>query len=82
MTESQVLEEYTRAKQVGRQPLCPFCKAPLEVSQTQSEFIFWRWNHRKKAFDKVVSDGDADKPFCVACGARDWDFIDFKLIHF
>ena len=82
MAMSIIHREYKRAKADGRQPICPFCHEPLEITQTQSLFIYWKWNSEKRYFDMGIPDGDADKPYCVSCGIRDWDFIDHGLIDF
>jgi hypothetical protein len=39
--DNPILEEYRKAKLEGRQPNCPFCGKPLEVTQTQYTDIFW-----------------------------------------
>ena len=80
--DRSVTEEYELAHKEGRQPLCVYCGEPLEISQTQSEFIYWRWNKKQKKFLKLDTDGDADKPFCCACEARDWDFLDETIYTF
>jgi len=82
MAESEVKEEYQKAKVEGRQPLCPYCNALLEVEQYQYVFIYWRWNSKEKRYEKEESDGYADKPFCTACETKDWDFIDNEVIKF
>ena len=81
-TEDTVTTEYQKAKAGGRQTLCPYCHMPLEISQTQYEFIDWKWNDKKKRYDKVMSGGDADKPFRIECETKDWNFIDHDLVDF
>lgn len=73
--ENLIQEEYQRAIKEGRQPNCPYCGKPLEVTQTQATFIFWNWNEEQKRYVKNDTGGDADKPYCVRCEAKDWDFI-------
>ena len=80
--ESPILEEYQKAKKEGRQPNCPFCNRPLELSQTQYTDIHWTWNTEEKRYIKDDSSGDAEKPYCVHCDTKDWDFIDFDLVDF
>ena len=75
MAESLVLTEYQQAKEEGRQPNCPYCGQPLEVRETQYEYLTWRWSEALGRFVKHKS-GDADKPYCAKCEERDWDFLD------
>lgn len=80
--DRSVIEEYELAHKEGRQPLCVYCGEPLELSQTQSTYIYWRWDHNEQKFRKVLDGGDADKPFCQNCEARDWDFLDESVYTF
>ena len=75
-------EEYLLAKQENRQPRCIYCGKPLEIAQTQSQYIYWHWDDNTKSYCKDDSDGDAETPFCVKCEARDWDFIDSNFVSF
>ena len=77
--ESIVNAEYAAAKREGRQPICPYCKKPLEVRQNQRDQILWSWDEGLKLYVKT-SDGDADAPYCVACQAEDWDFINKRSL--
>lgn len=73
--ENSILQEYKKAIKEKRQPICPFCGEPLEVTQTQFTYIYWTWSDKKGRFVKDDSRGDAEKPFCVNCGMKCWDFV-------
>ena len=79
---NEVKTEYRKAKAEGRQPTCPYCNKPLEIGQCYSVYVQWKWNDKEKAYEKGDLDWDPDKPFCEACEAYDWDFIDDELINF
>ena len=81
MNETEIQKEYKKAKEEGRQPLCPHCKAPLQIGQTRVGLSYWRWNDKKKTFEKGNAEEGRDDPFCMSCGAADWDFIN-ELINF
>ena len=70
-----IKKEYKKAIKEKRQPNCPYCGKPLEVTQTHSTFINWNWDKKKGRYIKNDTDGDCDKPYCVYCEARDWDFV-------
>ncbi|MGD0919423.1 MAG: hypothetical protein ABSB22_23525 [Thermodesulfobacteriota bacterium] len=80
--ENDVLREFDKAKTAGRQPTCPYCNKPLEISQVQYESIDWKWNNKKKIYEKEVTGVDPDKPFCSSCETKDWDFLNSGLIDF
>ena len=80
--KNEIKEEYQKAKAEGRQPLCPYCNAPLEVGQDQTVFFNWRWDNESKTYGKEESDWEPDKPFCMNCEMKDWDFIDNDVINF
>ncbi len=73
--QNRVEEEYKRARVKGRQPVCPYCHSPLRIGQTVQKDVSWHWNSDQNCFEPVVMDGDAEKPFCLACQTRDWGFI-------
>ena len=81
MTKGSVIErEYKRAASEGRQPRCPFCGDPLEVAQTQLQYLVWRWDQDKKRYCQLAPNGDAGKPYCLACETADWEFVDGDLV--
>ena len=82
MPLNEVQQEYKKAIAQGTPPVCPYCHAPLEITQTQSIFIFWKWNNEEKRFERIIGGGDADKPYCVACETKDWDLIDHDLVDY
>ena len=79
---NSIQKEFEKAKATGRQPTCPYCGVPLEISQTQYESINWKWNNKKKIYEKEVTDIDPDIPFCTSCETKDWDFLNSGLIDF
>lgn len=81
LQDRTIEEEYLLAEAEKRQPLCIYCGEPLEISQTQYVSIDWTWDKKKKKFIKDDS-GDAEKPYCKRCEAKNWDFIDFELVDF
>lgn len=81
MGKSEILEEYQRAKAESRQPECPYCRSPLEIKQTQLEYVLWKWNAKTGCYD-VELDGEGSDPFCAACGTQDRGFIDHDLVDF
>ncbi len=79
---NDVLREFDKAKAEGRQPTCPYCGVPLEISQTQYESIDWKWNNKKKIYEKEVIDTDPDIPYCMSCKTEDWNFLNSGLMEF
>jgi hypothetical protein len=80
-------EEMRLAAQQKRQPICIYCRHPLDnLTQTQYQFIYWTWNPKTKTYDKDDSQGDADKAYhkCEVCGCetKDWDFVDQNLVSY
>jgi len=81
MNKTTVQEEYMKAQKEKRQPHCPYCGKPLEITQTQYSDITWKWNDKKKRYTKY-EDGEAEKPYCMYCESRDWDFVDYDLLFY
>ncbi len=82
-------EEMKLAAGQKRQPICVYCKHPLDtVIEYQDEGIVWTYSKHLKKYLKDDSDGSADEPYHMCgkcnngCEIRDWDFIDYKLIDF
>ena len=82
MEANDVRKEFDKAKAEGRQPNCPYCNEPLEISQIQYESIAWRWNSKKRVYERKVTGVDPDRPFCTSCATKDWDFLNSGLIDF
>jgi len=74
--KSKITEEYQRAINEKRQPNCPYCDQPLEVRQIQYTDIKWEWDKKEGCYIKNDDSGDADRPFCVNCDMKSWDFVD------
>jgi len=75
-TINAVQQEFAQAIQEGRQPNCPYCGKPLQVEQTQHDYIRWEWRRDHRQFLKATY-GDAGAPHCMACGAADENFLTF-----
>ena len=79
--EKTQAQELADAAKEHRQPICVYCKKPLDVvAQTQYEYILWVWNETDGLFHKSDSSfdgtGDADKPYHQGCEAQDNDFVE------
>jgi len=70
MEESEIKEEYQKAKAEGRQPTCPKCDSPLQGGQPQYLSNYWQWNNKTKRYERDESDPDIGEPFCTACTAE------------
>lgn len=58
-------QEMICAETEKRNPFCQGCEHEIfEITQTQHEYIYWKWNEESKCFIKVKDDynGDAEKP--------------------
>lgn len=82
-------EEMKLAVGEKRQPICVYCNHPLDtVIEYQDARIVWTYSKELKTYLKDSSDGDADEPYHMCrqckngCEAKDWEFIDYKLIDF
>ena len=73
--DCDIRKEFEKAKAEGRQPLCPYCGASLEIGQFYSVYVQWTWNNKKKRYQQEEPNWDGDTPFCDACEIKDWDFI-------
>jgi hypothetical protein len=82
VTDRTVEEEYFLAKIENRQPLCVYCGKPLEVVQTQLEYIHWAWDPKTSRMEKREAGGDADPAECLNCSASDWDFVDYDMVNY
>jgi len=71
-----VEQEYTKALEEKRQPNCPYCGKPLEISQHFYSDVVFRWEEAVGKYMKIDAGGDADEPECKSCGAADWNFAE------
>ena len=78
--DCDIRKEFEKAKAEGRQPLCPYCGASLEIGQFYSVYVQWTWNNKKKRYQQEEPNWDGDTPFCDACETKDWDFTDNDLV--
>ena len=75
-------EEYEMAKAENRQPRCVHCGEPLDrILQTQYDDLTWTWNAESMSYDKHDG-GDAEKPYCGNCEAKDRGFLDEEVYTF
>ena len=79
---NKIREEFEKAKTTGKQPNCPYCGAPLEIYHTQYESITWKWNAKKRTYEREITDIDPAIPVCASCETEDWDFINSGLLSF
>ena len=81
--DPEMMEEYIFAEQELRQPNCIYCGKPLEVGQTYYTRIYWHWNSELRCYEKCEErDADCDKPYCLSCETRDWDFTNNKWLQY
>ena len=73
---STLKQELEQAIKEGRQPNCPYCGERLQVEQTHTEYLRWRWSSDKKRYVGEVF-GDAREPQCMYCGTADENFLAF-----
>jgi hypothetical protein len=79
---NSIRKEFEKGKATGRQPTCPYCGIPLEIYYTQYESITWKWNAKKRIYEKEITDIDPAIPVCASCETEDWDFINSGLLSF
>ena len=79
---NKVREEFEKAEATGKQPTCPYCGVPLEIAYAQCESITWKWNAKKKIYEKEITDIDPETPVCASCETEDWDFLNSGLMNF
>ncbi len=71
------LEEFHKALQEKRQPVCVNCNKPLDtITQYLMEWLSWTWDEKSKRYIKGEGSGDAEKPIHEGCGQDNWDLID------
>jgi hypothetical protein len=68
---TEVRKEFERARAEGKQPLCPYCGAPLEIGQFYSVYTHWSWVNKNKIYRKDDTNWEAEKPFSDACETED-----------
>ena len=52
LEDNDVQTEFQKAKAGGRQPLCPYCGAPLEIGQFYTVYAHWSWDRKDKIYKK------------------------------
>ena len=84
LNQRTVQEEYRLAKHEKRQPCCPYCKQPLNISQAvYHDSRYWVWDEKTKSY--IQSNGfpdDTEEPECQKCRRKDWDFVDNDLVDY
>ena len=74
---------FESAEKEDEQPICIYCGGPLEIGQTFYTYVWWKWNPDTKRYQKLQKDSaDCDKPYCIRCGAKDWDFTNNKWVEY
>lgn len=67
---NDIYEELTQAHIEGRQPLCPNCRKPLVIEETQYKTRVWRWDAQARQYRKEVLDQGTERPGCLNCGVE------------
>ena len=81
--DPEIRQMYELAEREGRQPNCIYCGNPLEIGQTYYTDIRWRWNSVLRSYEKLENrDADCDKPYCLDCEAKDWNFTNNKWVQY
>lgn len=72
----EIEQEFENALAEGRQPNCPYCRAPLVVRHICDYVHDFVWNDKIKKYKKYEwLDGGATTPECENCEAKSWDFV-------
>ena len=75
-------DEFILAKKERRQPLCIYCRKPLDsITETQDVGLVWTWNSDRLDYDKTEDVG-ITFPECGRCGTKDWDFTQNDLFGY
>ena len=82
LSERTVKEEIILAVHEKRQPKCPYCEKPLEVREIQDIDLHWSWDEKEKRYHKREGEGCSNKPECVNCETKDWEFTNNALIRY
>ena len=80
LNQRTVKEEIELAAAEKRQPKCPYCENPLEVRETQTVDLTWKWDNNKECYVKSEGEGTSYKPECANCETKDWEFTNNELI--
>ena len=81
--DPEIREMFESAEKEDEQPICIYCGGPLEIGQTFYTDVWWKWNPDTKRYQKLQKDSaDCDKPYCIRCGAKDWDFTNNKWVEY
>ena len=82
LSRRTVTEEYALARYEHRQPYCVYCESPLSIEQTQYTYLDWYWDEKSDSYVKNDYEGDSEKPYCLQCETKDWDFIVEDMVAF
>ncbi len=79
--------EMKKAAEEARQPICAYCKHPLNmIQQAQSTIIRWTWMDDEYRKDDSGGDADPATHECDkcpdGCQSSDWEFVDENLVSY
>jgi hypothetical protein len=81
--DPDIAAEFELAQREARQPNCIYCGHPLEIGQTFYTDLRWEWNTAKCQYQKLEDrDADCNKPYCLNCEVRDWDFTNNRWVQY
>ena len=80
--KNEVIEEFKKAKEEGRQPRCIYCGEPLVVIESQYLDLQWNWDEKRKCYVKSETAEGSEKPQCKSCQAKDWDFTNNEYVEY
>ena len=76
-------EELLHAALEKRQPLCIYCRNPLQIAQRVEEQIVWYWNPLSGAYEKLRTLlVTLEQPYCVSCQTPDPVFVNNSWVHY
>ena len=75
--------KFRKAFQEGRQPMCVYCRAPLDGFLELGDGLReWRWDASKQKYIESVSvNAWRSRPACDKCGTEDLDFVDSRFVE-
>ena len=80
--DKDLYTELEQAYEEGRQPLCPHCRQPLVIEETQYKTRVWRWDAKARRYHIGILDAGTERPGCLKCSAEFSIFIgDSKLLR-
>ena len=81
--DPEIRAEFELAEKEGRQPNCIYCGEPLDIGQSFYTYVWWKWSNETKKYEKFQENyADCDKPYCLKCGSKDWDFTNNKWVEY